>query len=784
MRNRFLVGGAAAAALLASPGARCPGQSYTGPTIIFVFPAGAQRGTTIEAVIAGQNLKGADGVIVSGAGVTGAVTAVESAKATGGKPSKPGKEAPKPRPWVDGDRAGDVVRLTLTVAPDAAVGERDLRLQTDMGPSTRVRFSIDEIPDRTVLEANSTAGTAVRLDTLPVAVNGQLYSGWTGPIGAPDRAYYRFAAKAGETIVLDLRGRWLMPYLNQAVPGWFDACLTLYDGEGRRLAYADDFGFSPDPVLTFKPEKDGEFLLEVRDVIYRSGQDFVYRLRIGALPLLSHVFPLGGRRGATVKVALDGTNLDGADLAVPVPADAPSIRWIAAKGRGLTSNPRPFAAGDRPESVEREPNNAFDKANPVEAPVTVNGRIGEARDEDFFAFKAEAGKAMVFELEGRRLGSPIDSVLTIHDASGAELARDDDFCPPQAVPPTVEQDHSRTVDPRDALVTHQADSRIVHSFAKAGTYAVRVRDIREQGGPDHGYRLTIAPATPDFSLRVHPDAVRVAQGDSAMWTVSAMRKNGFDGDIRIEVGGLPPGFAAGPAVLPAGQEETVLTVSAPADAAPGVCRPRVTGVAGDGAERIERTAFPCESVVQAFYIKHLVPTEEGLVEVEPAAGFMLSTDADPAKEFEVPQGGSFEVTVKAKRLGEGPAKPPIILSTLPKIKEVSIRPNQIPADADEAKLTVAVLKQLAVGTRQAIVISGLLRDGKTTFTRHTPAIRFKVVEPAKPEPKKPEPKKPPEGGKPPEAQKPPAVQKPPDAQKPAGEAKPTDAVKPPDPKKP
>ena len=42
--------------------------------------------------------------------------------------------------------------------------------------------------------------------------------------------------------------RELVPYLADAVPGWFQATLVLYDKKGKEVAYADDYRFNPDPT--------------------------------------------------------------------------------------------------------------------------------------------------------------------------------------------------------------------------------------------------------------------------------------------------------------------------------------------------------------------------------------------------------------------------------------------------------------------------------------------------------------------------------------------------------
>ncbi len=82
---------------------------------------------------------------------------------------------------------------------------------------------------------------------------------------------------------------------------------------------------------------------------------------------------------------------------------------------------------------------------------------------------------------------------------------------------------------------------------------------------------------------------------------------------------LPRGLAASDAVIPAGQQETQLTVTASADAAPGLCFPTVVGTATVDGRPLVRKAVPVETVVQAFYIKHWVPTKGCVLEVkEPA----------------------------------------------------------------------------------------------------------------------------------------------------------------------
>ena len=126
--------------------------------------------------------------------------------------------------------------------------------------------------------------------TLPAIVNGQILP------GGVDR--YRFPARKGQQLVVVAAARELIPYLPDAVPGWFQAALALYDAKGRELAHADHYLFHPDPVLHYEIPKDGEYVVEIRDSIYRGREDFVYRITLGELPYVTGIFPLGGPAGA------------------------------------------------------------------------------------------------------------------------------------------------------------------------------------------------------------------------------------------------------------------------------------------------------------------------------------------------------------------------------------------------------------------------------------------------------------------------------------------------------
>ena len=152
---------------------------------------------------------------------------------------------------------------------------------------------------------------------------------------------YRFQARKGLQLVVVAAARELIPYLADAVPGWFQAALALYDAKGHELEHADHYLFHPDPVLHYEIPKDGEYVVEIRDSIYRGREDFVYRITLGELPYVTSIFPLGGPAGAQTTVELKGWNLPVTTLTRT--NTEPGIYPLSVRNEDRVSNRVPFA---------------------------------------------------------------------------------------------------------------------------------------------------------------------------------------------------------------------------------------------------------------------------------------------------------------------------------------------------------------------------------------------------------------------------------------------------------
>jgi hypothetical protein len=615
--------------LMAAPAVQA--QPFS-PRLGYVYPAGGRQGTTFQVTVGGQYLANTANAYVSGAGVQAEVVEynrpltqkeftdlrekLQELQQQKEKDAAALKEIADIRakilknpPNRQGNPAiAETVTLKVTMAADAEPGPREIRLAAPVGLSNPLLFDVGQLPefskpaakiaDPQVERFRARFGgqptiTPAKSDTtvaLPAIVNGQMMP------GAADR--YRFQARKGQRLVVAAGARELIPYLPDAVPGWFQATLALYDAKGRELAYDDDYRFHPDPVLYYEIPQDGDYVVEIKDAIYRGRQDFVYRIALGELPFVTSIFPLGGRAGEQTTVEVKGWNLPVASLTMDAKDKGPGVYPLSARKEEWVSNHVPFAVDTLPECLEREPNNKPESAQPVTLPVIVNGRIDRPDDWDVLRFEGHGGSQIVAEVYARRLDSPLDSVLKLTDAAGKQLAFNDDH-----------------EDKGAGLTTHQADSWLCATLPADGTYYLHLGDAQHKGGPEYAYRLRLSPPQPDFELRVVPSGINVRGGATVPLTVHALRKDGFSGEIALALKDAPRGFALSGGQVPANQDQVRLTLTVPPVSPKEPLSLSLEGRATIQGREVWRPAVPAEDMMQAFAYHHLVPAKEMKVAV-------------------------------------------------------------------------------------------------------------------------------------------------------------------------
>jgi len=390
----------------------------------------------------------------------------------------------------------------------------------------------------------------------------------------------------------------LIPYVSDAVPGWFQAALTLRDAQGKELASADHFLFHPDPLIDYEIPNDGEYIAQIHDSIFRGREDFVYRITIRELPLIASIFPLGGKAGARTAIEAQGWNLPAGRINESFKGKAKGVYPISLRKDGWTSNGVPFALDTLPETMAHTGIGRREKAQKVKLPVIVNGRIAQPGEAAYFRIDGHAGDEIVAEVSARRLGSPLDSVLRLTDAAGKQIAFNDDF-----------------EDPGAGLLTHQADSLISCQLPAKGSYFLQLTDAQSKGGADYGYRLRISHPRPDFELRVVPSSLNLRAGATVPITVRAIRRDGFAGEIALSLRDAPADLLLSGAAVPSGQDKVRVTLTAPRTQVSIPLSIQLIGRATiDGHEAIHN-AVPAEDMEQAFAYRHLVAEDAWMVRV-------------------------------------------------------------------------------------------------------------------------------------------------------------------------
>jgi len=533
------------------------------------------------------------------------------------------------------------VLIEITIDPSAQPGSRELRLATKTGLTNPMVFHVGLLPEIRELEPNNRQAYPVPpnmarvrnlpkekpLD-LPVLLNGQIMPG--------DVDRFRFRAIKGQQLVIEAQARSLVPYLADAVPGWFQAVLSLYDAGGKEVAFADDYRFNPDPVLFYKIPENGEYELEIRDSIYRGREDFVYRIAVSEQPFITQTFPLGGRAGIETVASINGWNLPVAELPLDIRPGGNNIRRTAYYDEKCFSNSITYAVDTLPECDEAESNNTPEEAQLIELPKIINGRIAESGDVDMFRFDGRAGDKIVAEVYGRRLNSPLDSLLRLTDSSGKVLEWNDDH--------VLKDSHLH----RDVmgLITHHADSYLLAELPKDGTYYVQLTDTQHHGGGAYGYRLRIAPAQGDFALRVTPSSISMHAGGTAPIWVHALRKDGFDGQIDVVLKDAPAGFELCGGRIPVGRDRIRVTLTVPAKAPAEPVAIQLEGRASIGGHTINRLAVAADDVMQAFLYRHLVPAQEFLLFIQNTRWGVPPVELAGSSPVRIPAGGSAQVRIK------------------------------------------------------------------------------------------------------------------------------------------
>jgi hypothetical protein len=475
------------------------------------------------------------------------------------------EEKPVAAPLGARSAPGQPFRFKVEVPADQPPGMYEYRVATRQAVSSAAQLLVTDYPVVVEVEKENGTPQTAQAIKLPAAVCGACER-------VEDVDCFRFEGQAGQELTFEIFAQRVTDRIhNMVVRGpaiyLMDPILTLISPTGHVVAQNDNF-HGGDSFIYCKLPVTGAYTLEVRDARYVGDPRYSYCVEISDRPYAHTAFPLAIERGRSASVELIGhmlggvqplrANVDPQDVLGPV-------RLRLSVPRGPT-NPVQLVISPHPQIAETEPNNAPASGNAVNFPVGINGRLSKTDDVDSYSFTARKGQNLRLEVEARRHGSPLDSVLEVYDEKGKLLTEAD-----------------------DGDVFLGKDSRLFWTAPADGKYAVAVRDLHGRSGERFVYHLRIEPAEPDFELYGEYYYAMLAPGTRMIWFARIERRGGFDGPVTIETQDLPPGVTQTPVTIPPGMNHCAIILSAAKDAQIGATLPRVRGRAkikdADGKER-------------------------------------------------------------------------------------------------------------------------------------------------------------------------------------------------------
>jgi Bacterial pre-peptidase C-terminal domain len=653
--RRWALAGLFAVALLAGGSLEAASPQFNRIT-----PAGGQRGTEIELVLAGERIGDSPELLFYEPGLS--VVSIQSTE-------------PK------------VAKAKLAITPDCRLGLHALRLRTASGISNLRLFGVGALPEASEVEPNNDFSQPQKI-ALDSTINGVVLN--------EDVDYFLIEAKKGERITAEIEA---VRHGYSINPPFFDPYLAILNTGRFELARSDDSPLlKQDGVVSILAPEDGTYIIQVRDSAYIGSDAFVYRLHVGRFPRPTTVLPGGGRPGETLEVHWLGDVAGEQVERVTLPTIAQSeFGLVAHDARGFAPSANPFRLVDFGNVLEVEPNDAVATGTVFKVPMACGGVISKPGDVDFFKFAATKGQVLDVRVFARQLGSPLDAQISIHRADGNAFASNDDSGGP--------------------------DSYVRVTIPDDGEYLFAISDQLGEGGIDYAYRVEVTPVVPKLTVGL-PERVQwvdttlpVPQGNRVAALVSAQRVD-FGGELQLNFNYLPTGVSVEAIPMAANRSDVPILLTAAEGTALTAGMVDLVGLRPDPNQPISGGFGQRSGLVRGqnqvevwTYTTRRMP-----VAITQAVPFKIDI-----VEPKVPlvRGGSMNLKVVATRQGDFKApiairmlyNPPGVGSSgsivIPEGQNEALIPVTATGDAEILKWKIAVVAEATVGDGPVLVSSQL-----------------------------------------------------------------------------
>ncbi|MFY7892837.1 MAG: serine protease [Pirellula sp.] len=430
-------------------------------------------------------------------------------------------------------------QYSIAIAPDVPQGLYEARLLGRLGISSARIFSVGKLT-----ELNQKPGNTNLVNAMPLSVP----SVCNAVVSSRAVDFYSFEAVQGKRYIIQCSAR--------GIDSKLDPVVIVGDANGTDLV-AQRTG----DTLDFVAKASGKHTIKIHELTFKGGPGYFYRLSIEELPI---------------------------DAPMPVYPSTRSVSAFSWPPNGLS-----------PQSPTTEQEDAAFQA--ITLPADISGRFYPAADVDTYVFDAKQGETWWIEVASERLGRPTDPSLVIQmekpDKSGwSDVAELNDIASPMK---PSSNGYAYDGPPFDGGST---DILGKLEIKEAGRYRLLLSDLfgGTRKDPRNIYRLIVRPAQPDFAVvswGLHmelrngdrnalskPLALRA--GNTVALEVVTVRRDGFDGEIALNVDGLPQGVTAQGLKIQAGKMRGVLLLSATQDAPQGLANATITASAKIGEQTV------------------------------------------------------------------------------------------------------------------------------------------------------------------------------------------------------
>ena len=416
--------------------------------------------------------------------------------------------------------------FTVSIAKECPTGVYESRVMSKLGISSSRVFSVDTLP-----EVQQTPNTSLA-KAMELGMNSICNAAMT----AKSVDHYSFQAKKDHRYVVFCSAR--------GIDSKLDPVVIIADESGRDLVVE-----RRGDILDYTAKSDGRHIIKVHELTFKGGPAFFYRLSLQ-------------------EVGIDST--------LPQFASTKTVSSFSWPPNGLAA---------KSSIAESEPNNLGSQSQKISLPCDLSGAFYPAADVDTFEFTATKGDVWWVEVASERLGRPTDPSILVQHVSvenGIEKLTDvAEFTDIASPMKPSSNGYAYDGPPYDGGST---DILSKLEIKQDGIHRLQLRDLFGGTRVDlrNVYRIVLRQAAPDFALAAWGLHMELRNGDrnalskplalrcgsTIALEVVAVRRDGFNGDIQLELQGLPDGVSAQGLKIPAGKSRGIMLITANQEAPP------------------------------------------------------------------------------------------------------------------------------------------------------------------------------------------------------------------------